>query len=244
MTLAQTFRKDESFGFSGGRLLACLILALACWPAPGHAESPRLRVVTRPPVKKSVPTPSRPAAPPAAGAHAAPQAVAIYRHIDEDGTVRLTNRPDGDARYRFFGHFSAGKLMQSAGPQGVARIAERYAALHGVDARLIMAIIATESGGDEKAVSRAGASGLMQLMPETQRHLGVRDAFDAEANVEGGVRYFRSLLDRYKGDATLALAAYNAGPANVDKYGGIPPFAETRAYVRKVLDRWARADHL
>ena len=234
MTLPQTFRKDESFGFSGGRLLACLLLALACWPIPGHAESPRLRVVTRPPLKKSVPSPVRPSTP----APAAPQAVAIYRHVDEDGTIRLTNRPDGDARYRFFGRCSAGRLMRAAGPQGVSRLAERYAALHGVDARLIMAIIATESGGDEKAVSQAGASGLMQLMPQTQRHLGVRDAFDPEANVEGGVRYFRSLLDRYGGDTALALAAYNAGPANVDKYGGIPPFAETRAYVRRVLERW------
>lgn len=235
MTLAQTFRKDESFGFSGGRLLACLLLALTLWPPPGHAESPRLRVVTRPPVKKAV----RPPAPPSVAAPAAPQAVAIYRHVDEDGTIRLTNRPDGDARYRFFGRFSAGRLLRAAGPQGVARLAERYAALHGVDPRLIMAIIATESGGDEKAVSRAGASGLMQLMPETQRHLGVRDAFDPEANVEGGVRYFRSLLDRYGGDTALALAAYNAGPANVDRYGGVPPFAETRAYVRKVLQRCA-----
>ena len=85
MTLPQTFRKDESFGFSGGRLLACLLLALACWPIPGHAESPRLRVVTRPPLKKSVPSPVRPSTP----APAAPQAVAIYRHVDEDGTIQI-----------------------------------------------------------------------------------------------------------------------------------------------------------
>ena len=130
--------------------------------------------------------------------------------------------------------------MRLVGPEGVSRLAERYARQHGVSAKLIMAIIRTESGFDAKAVSPAGASGLMQLMPGTQQHLGVRDAFDPDENVEGGVRYFRSMLDRYGGDVSLALAAYNAGPANVDKYGGIPPFAETRNYVRKVLEQVSR----
>lgn len=228
MMLAQLFTKDERVGLLG-RLLGCLLLALACWPHPALADTPRLRVVARPPIKKTLPQAARP------HLEAAPQTVAIYRHVDKDGTVFLTNRPDGDARYRFFGRFSAGRLLHAAGPQGVARLAERFSARYGVDPRLIMAIITVESGGDEKAVSPAGASGLMQLMPGTQRHLGVRDAFDPEENVEGGVRYFRALMDRYGGDAALALAAYNAGPANVDKYGGIPPFEETRAYVSKVL---------
>ena len=157
----------------------------------------------------------------------------------EDGTVFLTNRPDGDGRYQFFGRFSAERLMRAVGPDGVARLAERYAGQHGVEPRLVMAIIKVESGFDAKAVSSAGASGLMQLMPGTQRHLGVRDAFNPDENVEGGVRYFRSMLDRYGGNVSLALAAYNAGPANVDKYGGIPPFEETRNYVRKVLALYA-----
>ncbi|MFQ8736032.1 MAG: lytic transglycosylase domain-containing protein [Bilophila wadsworthia] len=120
--------------------------------------------------------------------------------------------------------------MRAVGPDGVARLAERYAGQHGVEPRLVMAIIKVESGFDAKAVSSAGASGLMQLMPGTQRHLGVRDAFNPDENVEGGVRYFRSMLDRYGGNVSLALAAYNAGPANVDKYGGIL-FEETRNYV-------------
>ena len=129
--------------------------------------------------------------------------------------------------------------VTAVGPDGVARLAERYAGQHGVEPRLVMAIIKVESGFDAKAVSSAGASGLMQLMPGTQRHLGVRDAFNPDENVEGGVRYFRSMLDRYGGNVSLALAAYNAGPANVDKYGGIPPFEETRNYVRKVLALYA-----
>ena len=165
--------------------------------------------------------------------------MAVYRRIGEDGTVFLTNRPDGDARYRLLGRFSAGRLMRLVGPEGIAELAERHAGRHGVDPRLVMAIIKVESGFDAGAVSPAGAGGLMQLMPGTRRELGVRDAFDPDANVEGGVRYFRAMLDRYGGDPRLALAAYNAGPANVDRYGGVPPFAETRAYVRKVLELYA-----
>jgi soluble lytic murein transglycosylase-like protein len=104
-----------------------------------------------------------------------------------------------------------------------------------VDPALIRAIIMAESNYDPRAVSHAGAEGLMQLMPTTAKWLGVADSFDPALNIDGGVRYFRYLLDRFKGDVELALAAYNAGILYVQKYGGVPPFAATQAYIKKVL---------
>jgi soluble lytic murein transglycosylase-like protein len=103
-----------------------------------------------------------------------------------------------------------------------------------VDARLVEAIVQVESAGNPSAVSPKGARGLMQLMPERAAALGVRDAFDPLQNVDGGVRHIRDLLQRFGGDVTLALAAYNAGEAAVRAHAGIPPFAETREYVRRV----------
>ena len=105
-----------------------------------------------------------------------------------------------------------------------------------VDAALIRAIIVAESNYNPKAVSHRGAQGLMQLMPTTARWLGVVDSFDPALNIDGGVRYFKRLLDRFDGNIQLALAAYNAGSRYVRKYGGVPPFRATRNYIKKVLN--------
>jgi soluble lytic murein transglycosylase len=114
------------------------------------------------------------------------------------------------------------------------------ASTHHLHPELVAAMVKVESNFDPGAVSRRGALGLLQLMPDTARRLGVADPFDPRQNLEAGARYFRSLLDQFDGDTVLALAAYNAGEEAVRRYGGLPPFSETRAYVDRVLTHFAR----
>ncbi|HXZ12268.1 MAG TPA: lytic transglycosylase domain-containing protein [Candidatus Sulfotelmatobacter sp.] len=108
---------------------------------------------------------------------------------------------------------------------------------HGVDEKLIEHLIAVESNFNPRAVSRRQASGLMQLLPQTAARYSVANIFDPAQNIDAGTRYLKELLDRYRGDLKLALAAYNAGPEMVQRYGGIPPFRETQNYVRQILAR-------
>jgi len=116
-----------------------------------------------------------------------------------------------------------------------AQLIRAAAQKHGVDEELISSVITAESAFNPRAVSRKQARGLMQLMPATASRLAVSDAFDPAQNVDAGTRYLKLLLEKYGQDLTLALAAYNAGPDRVAQYGGVPPFSETRAYVRRVL---------
>jgi len=169
---------------------------------------------------------------------------AIYTYTDEKGVTHFTNVPRGnDPRYQRV-VFRDTERVWSRPPAYT-----RYDELIGESARfyrlppaLVKAVIAAESAFDPLAVSRKGAQGLMQLMPQTAAQLGVEDPLEPASNVMGGSGYLRAMIDRY-GDLSRALAAYNAGPTAVDRYGGVPPYRETRDYVDRVLTYY-RAYHV
>jgi hypothetical protein len=125
-------------------------------------------------------------------------------------------------------------------PAEIHEMTAKAGAAHDLDVELLASVIRAESNGNVHAVSRAGARGLMQLMPDTASRLGVTDSFRAEQNIDGGTAYLNALLLRYHDNLALALAAYNAGPAAVDKYHGIPPYRETRLYVARIIHDFNR----
>jgi Transglycosylase SLT domain len=160
-------------------------------------------------------------------------ATEIYQFIGPNGSISLTNVPS-DSRYRKI-EVESSRFHSTLSEQELEPVIRRHSSQHRLHPALIRAVIKAESGFDPRAVSRSGAIGLMQLMPQTAVRLDVRDMYDPDDNVGGGTRYLRQLLDRFHGNLPLALAAYNAGENAVDHYQTLPPFDETRQYVQKVL---------
>lgn len=189
----------------------------------------------------------------------------LYRFQDADGNMLLTNQVDAERKPLHSGNRQYRKLVKVTwypdtnvhrygnwgGNEAAVRpsfsklrnafdeLIEAAASRHGLEFGLVKAVIHTESGFDPNARSGPGAQGLMQLMPATARRYRVGNAYDPAQNIEAGARHLRYLLNRYQ-DLPLALAAYNAGEGNVDKYGGIPPFPETQDYVQRVTGRFER----
>lgn len=164
----------------------------------------------------------------------------IYYYRDAAGVFHFTNTPTSQ-KYKVYAVFKSLRVPMRDSDQRrrILALARKYSRLYGMDEKLVESVIEVESGYQPEAVSSAGAEGVMQIMPGTQKELGVTEPFDPEDNIEGGVRYLRTLYDRF-GSIDLALAAYNAGPHQVEKYRGIPPFRETEAYVTKVLARYKK----
>lgn len=136
--------------------------------------------------------------------------------------------------------FSSELASTNGGNADIDGLIEQYAAKNGLDSTFVKAVIKQESGFQPKVTSHCGAMGLMQLMPATANSLGVKDAYDPEQNIAGGTKYLKGLLDRFGGDKSLALAAYNAGPNAVSKYNGIPPYKETQNYVKNIMSTYQR----
>src|SRR5574337_30056 len=169
---------------------------------------------------------------------AGPALAEIYYRIDENGIAHFTNTPTTPQHRLLQPEVLPSTSRLTAA--NMSELIEALAAEYELDPALIRAVIQVESNFNRKAVSRKGAQGLMQLMPATIWRFSVGDAYDPHENIGAGARYLRQLIDLFQGDLTLALAAYNAGENAVLRYKGVPPYAETRGYVTKVLSLYRR----
>ncbi len=173
----------------------------------------------------------------------------IYKFVDDNGVTHFTNTPNSGKNYKKIMSKKTDKIPGSKVRKTDVSRTSRYDSIvtskslkYNIEPSLISAVIKVESNWNSRAVSQKGAKGLMQLMPATAREMNVGNPFNPEENIDGGTKYLRYLLDRFNGDLELALAAYNAGPASIRKYGGIPPIRETQLYVKQVLKIYNRKD--
>src|SRR5919106_1393 len=170
---------------------------------------------------------------------AVPASAETYQLVAPDGTVHFTNAPNDPQYRRIRGRSGTAEGWLRVPPTvlgaSLSELIRTASQRYGVPEPLVSAVIRVESGFNARAVSSKGARGLMQLMPQTAAILGVRDSFDPTENIDGGVRHLRGLLERFGNDVPLVLAAYNAGEGAVNAYRGIPPYAETQAYVGRIL---------
>ena len=157
-------------------------------------------------------------------------------YVDRDGVVHFTNAPTASENdYRVYVKEKKVYSSQVYSPQSFENYIRQASNLYGIAFPLLKAIIKAESDFDPRAVSKKGAKGLMQIMPENFKRLGLKDPFDPKQNINAGARYFKQMYERFKGKVSLSLAAYNAGPTAVDQYKTIPPYEETEEYVKRVL---------